>query len=656
MWETNENLMELLHDPHYTFGQALEEKKGTGMKLLSEIQPEDLDEMYFSAPVKRMVWQTILIIRELEKVLGAPPKRIFLEMTRSDEEKGDKGRKDSRKKQLLELYKNVKDESRNWKEEIEQADQDGRLRSKKIYLYYTQMGRCMYTGDPIDLNTLLNDNRYDIDHIYPRHFVKDDNIMNNLVLVDKRKNAHKSDTYPLEEEIRTSSKILPMWKMLLDKGLITAEKYRRLTGREPFTEEQKAGFIARQLAETSQGTKGVADLLKEMLPETELIYSKASNVSDFRHKRNLLKSRVVNDFHHAHDAYLNIVVGNVYYVKFTKNPLNFIRNEYGKDAKKFNYNLDRMFERDVIRGDEVAWKAQKGKEDPGTIVTVRKMLAKNTPMLTRMNLIGHGGIANETLYGASKAKQEGYIPFKTSDPKIQDVTKYGGFTSVSTAYFFLVEHENKGKKIRTLETVPVYLRSRIEGNPKELERYCREELGLVNPSVRVPRIKLQSLIKKDGYYMHISGKTNKQITVRNAVSLCLKQEWVDYIRLLEKYAGKEILDEKITLDKNRALYETLLEKHEKSIYQHRPNPIGDKLRKKKEKFLSLDAGKQCLVLLEILKATQIGIAVADLTLIGEASKTGVMLFGKNITGASEFKLVCQSVTGLYERSIDLLTV
>jgi CRISPR-associated endonuclease Csn1 len=308
MWETNENLMELLHDPHYTFGQALEEKKGTGMKLLSEIQPEDLDEMYFSAPVKRMVWQTILIIRELEKVLGAPPKRIFLEMTRSDEEKGDKGRKDSRKKQLLELYKNVKDESRNWKEEIEQADQDGRLRSKKIYLYYTQMGRCMYTGDPIDLNTLLNDNRYDIDHIYPRHFVKDDNIMNNLVLVDKRKNAHKSDTYPLEEEIRTSSKILPMWKMLLDKGLITAEKYRRLTGREPFTEEQKAGFIARQLVETSQGTKGVADLLKEMLPETELIYSKASNVSDFRHKRNLLKSRVVNDFHHAHDAYLTIVM------------------------------------------------------------------------------------------------------------------------------------------------------------------------------------------------------------------------------------------------------------------------------------------------------------------------------------------------------------
>lgn len=32
----------------------------------------------------------------------------------------------------------------------------------------------------------------------------------------------------------------------------------------------------------------------------------------------MIKVREVNDFHHAKDAYLNIVVGNTYYVKFTK--------------------------------------------------------------------------------------------------------------------------------------------------------------------------------------------------------------------------------------------------------------------------------------------------------------------------------------------------
>lgn len=65
----------------------------------------------------------------------------------------------------------------------------------------------MYTGKHIELSDLFNNNLYDIDHVYPRHFVKDDNIDNNLVLVCKEKNAHKSDIYPLEDEILASQKI-----------------------------------------------------------------------------------------------------------------------------------------------------------------------------------------------------------------------------------------------------------------------------------------------------------------------------------------------------------------------------------------------------------------------------------------------------------------
>lgn len=43
----------------------------------------------------------------------------------------------------------------------------------------------MYSGENIELTDLFNDNLYDIDHIYPRHFIKDDSIENNLVL-DKK--------------------------------------------------------------------------------------------------------------------------------------------------------------------------------------------------------------------------------------------------------------------------------------------------------------------------------------------------------------------------------------------------------------------------------------------------------------------------------------
>ena len=58
--------------------------------------------------------------------------------------------------------------------------------------------------------------------------------------------------------------------------------------------------------------------MKERYPQAEIVYCKAGLVSEFRQEFDLLKSRTYNDLHHAVDAYLNIVVGNVYFVKFTK--------------------------------------------------------------------------------------------------------------------------------------------------------------------------------------------------------------------------------------------------------------------------------------------------------------------------------------------------
>lgn len=361
-------------------------------------------------------------------------------MTRKDDEKGDNGRKSSRKDQLLALYKKIQSEDKEWKKEmssrIEDYDKNGALRSKKLYLYFIQKGLDMYTGKPIDLDNLMSANsNYDIDHIYPRHFVKDDNINNNLVLASKPANAEKSDIYPIKDSIYQKMKYT--WKVLRDEGLITEEKYKRLTGRNPFTDEQKAGFIARQLVETGQGTKGVADLLTALLPDTKLVYSKAGNVSDFRKRYDIPKSRLINDFHHAHDAYLNIVVGNIYFTKFTSNPLNYIRKECSSKDNKYQYNLGNMYKWDVKRDGKTAWVAPEEGET-GTLATVKKMLSRNTPILTRLTIEGHGGIADATLYSHKKAKQDTYIPLKSSDARMADVTKYGGYSSVTTAYLFLV--------------------------------------------------------------------------------------------------------------------------------------------------------------------------------------------------------------------------
>lgn len=87
LWETNYNLMELINAPEYSYKEELEKRQTTALKTLSDMEAEDLDEYYFSAPVKRMIWQTLQIIQELEKVLGAPPERLFVEMTRSPQQK-----------------------------------------------------------------------------------------------------------------------------------------------------------------------------------------------------------------------------------------------------------------------------------------------------------------------------------------------------------------------------------------------------------------------------------------------------------------------------------------------------------------------------------------------------------------------------------------
>lgn len=647
MWEQNVNLMELLSD-QYTYADTLKERTEEVAKTLSTLEYEDLEGRYLSAPVKRMLWQTILVLEEVVSVMGCEPTKVFVEMAREDGEQGK--RTISRKNQLLELYKKCKD-AKELKADLETREEQ-ELRQKKLYLYFMQKGKCMYTGDEIDIDALIKGNLYDIDHIYPRHYVKDDSIINNLVLVRKEKNAHKSDSYPIEPEIQKARGDL--WQSLKDGGFISEEKYKRLTGKERLTDEQLAGFINRQLVETRQGTKALTKIMEMAFQEAEIVYVKAGLTSDFRKDFTLLKSRAINDFHHAQDAYLNIVVGNVYNTKFTKNPMNFIK-EYRRDEKKHPYHMDKIFYYDVKRGEEIAWIA---KGERKSIDVVRKMVDKNSPIITRMNFALHGELYKATLYGKETAGEAkgGYIPLKSSDERMQDVAKYGGFTAVTGTYFFLVEHEVKKKKVRTLEFMPLYLQDKIGEDTEKMEAYCRESLGMVNPSVRVKKIKIQSLVRRNGYYMHISGRTGNRIAMRNAVSLCLKREWVNYIKKVENITEKGFAEKEITAEKNLEFYDMFTEKMQNSIFSKRPNSMEDKLQQSREAFVILSKEEQCRVILELLKLTALGITSADLKLIGQSANTGKMLINKNITDAEEFVLIHQSPAGLYETEIDLLTV
>ncbi len=648
LWNTNDNLMEIING-NYGFSEIIKEKCNSIDTSLADFKFEDMDDLYLSNPVKRMVWQTVAILREIEKVMGYEPSKVFVEMTRGE---GEKKRTVGRQKRLEALYNSCKKEEPYLFSRIK-TETDSSLRVKKLYLYYMQKGRCMYTGDRIELNDLMNDNLYDIDHIYPRHFIKDDSLENNLVLVKKVDNSQKLDNYPIDSTTRNRNHAF--WKTLFDGEFISKTKYERLIRTTPFSQEEKASFIERQLVETSQAAKAVTNLLEKLYTSSKVIYVKAGNVSQFRQDKDMIKVRSINDLHHANDAYLNIVVGNVYNVKFTNNPLNFIKDS-DRNPESNKYHLYHMFDYDVKRGEEIAWIKDK------SMAAVKKVMQRGTPLVTYKNYEAHGALTGkDTLYSSSIAKQDSYFPISSSDGRLSKVGKYGGRMGTTGTYFFLVEHTVKGMRIRTIEPMFLYLAERLKTRT-DIEEYCRTSLGYIDPDVRLEKILMYSKLKINGYEVYLTGRTNDQLSISNAFQLKLTYDDAVYYKKIEKAlengADEAKLDaDKITKDNNLIFFNNIIQKLENSIYRHRPNSILIKMRENKDNFKTLELKNQCKILTEIIKAFKKENSVINFDLFGKGmSSIGKLYTSKAIWRLSECILINQSVTGIYESRIDLLTV
>ena len=564
LWNTNDNFMELLGSK-YNFQKSIENanreiQNSTSIRKMVEA-------LYVSPKIKRPIYQSLLIMKEIEKIQKSQPKKIFVEMTRSDGVKGDKGRKHSRKKRLEELYKNCKEDSGELWESLEKTP-DNEFQQDKLYLYYTQFGKCMYTGESIDISDLFNQNIYDIDHIFPRSKVKDDSL-DNRVLVKRTVNSHKDNDYPLDKSIR--DKMKSFWYVLYSKELISKKKFERLTRSTSLTDSELSDFIARQLVETSQSTKAVADILKILYPNTEIVYVKARYASEFRKKYDMLKCRTVNDMHHAKDAYLNIVVGNVYNERFTHNRINFIK---GLQTKK--YSMNKMFSYDVKN----AWIA----EDNYSLNIVKKTMNKNNPIYRRYSFVQHGALFKVLPLKKSK----GQAPLKGNSP-LSNINKYGGYDKPTSSYFSYVEFEGKkGKKSRQFVPIDSYLRKEYEGNPIQ---YLTERLGLVNPKILIPIVKYNACIEIDGFRMNISSKSNggKTIVYKSAMLLVLGYKGELYVRnitkLLESPEDHTITEfDGVSFDENIDLFDSLVNKMCNTILKVKYSDMGKKINQKRDVF------------------------------------------------------------------------
>lgn len=647
LWDTNLNLMQLLYSADYkpTFGEQVTACNQFDKAVSLRQMVEDL---YVSPKVKRPIYQSLLIAREIEKIQKCPPKKIFIEVARGEEKKE---RKKSRKAQLLELYQSCKKEYADLYAQLEGTEED-RLRSDKLYLYYTQMGRCMYTGEHIDLNSLLNGNVYDIDHIFPRSKVKDDSL-NNRVLVKKVDNEKKTDVYPLDRE--TQAKMHGFWQLLLSKNLISKVKYQRLIRTTPLTDEELGAFISRQLVETRQSTKAVAQIMEQLYDkeQTEIVYVKAALASDFRHTYDMLKCREVNDFHHAKDAYLNVVVGNVYNVRCTHNLRNFIRGLQENGSR--GYSMNAVFKWDIPG----AWVAENGElqeTQTKSLKIVKQMMAKNNIRYTRYAFCQHGGLFDQM----PVKKGKGQIPLKQDGPK-SDMAKYGAYNNAKSKYFTLVSYsDKKGKEVRQLVPIDAVTEKAYLADP---DGYVSSYVG-APAKVLIPCIKYNACLSFDGFRMHLSSKSGGGSTLvyKPAMQLVLSYEQEKYVRNVTKYLSQNKdrplnKYDGISAEENIALFNALVDKMNHSILSLRFGSIGEKISGKAERFIVLSAEDQCVVLSEMLKILHANVMSGDLSKIGLAGKAGIVTTNSKISdikGVDSVTLIHQSITGLFEQQIELL--
>lgn len=671
LWESNDNLMQILADrTSYTFCEAIEKEKQEYFSDNPRSLTDRLEEMRISNAVKRPVIRTLDIISDIVKARGRAPEKIFVEMARGATEEQKNKRTVSRRDQILDLYKSISsDDLPLLRRELDELGEDAneRLQSTSLYLYFTQLGRCMYCEEPLRLSDLGTD-EYNIDHIWPQAYIKDDSL-SNKVLVHSSENHTKTDIYPIPAEWR--SRMYGFWQKLHTNKLISDEKFNRLTRGTPFTNEEKQGFINRQLVETRQSTKAVTELLREKYPDTEIVYVKAGAVSDFRHEygeiksaalklhltneekneMSLIKSRTASDIHHAQDAYLNIVVGNLFHEKFTRAYFSVSDNAYSLNFKTL---FGRPFDRDPSVWEPVCH-----------LAAVDRAMANPHIHLTKYQTKQTGGFYKQNPLPAGSGN---LVPLKTG----LATENYGGYDKPAVSFYVLVRYKSGKKYELTICPCELTAADSFLSDPDFAAEYIRKRLPDNATDISKPLgdriLKINTVFSLDGFEVCISGKTGNEGLFRSLETVYYPSKWIRYIKRIEGLAEKRkknssyVINEKydgVTTEKNIEFFDYLVRLINGVVFSKLP---GAKLCiscDKKGEFITLSLKEQldCLEnMILYLKTNRSG--GCNMTSIKGSKKEGIIRLSLDISNwkkkYSDVRIIDRSASGLFEKRSDNL--
>ena len=269
--------------------------------------------------VKRAITQTLKVVRAIERKYGKP---YFIKVeTARDLAKNFKDRK------AIE-NENKENQARN-QSIIQTLNENGIVTPTsqqiiKVKLYREQNGVCLYSGKPIDFETMLHDdNAYQVDHIVPFSRSNNDG-MTNKVLVLTEENQKKANKTPFEyfgaDEKRWKEFVARVESTYKTRDVKTSDKATNAINYKynGYAMKKKQNLLlqdykndswnVRALNDTRYITRFIQNYLRQNVDFAEgeekqrVIAPNGTTTAYLRKRWGLAKDRTEDVLHHAKDA------------------------------------------------------------------------------------------------------------------------------------------------------------------------------------------------------------------------------------------------------------------------------------------------------------------------------------------------------------------
>ena len=645
MYETDANFMQILNNDEYKFQDMIKEYN----KIHDEgkFSYKYIENLATSPANKRGIYQALKIIEEIINYMKYEPESIIIEMARGSEKKK---RKDDKKHSLIKLYENSKNTIDNYKVLFNELNYQEKIDSQKLFLYFIQEGKSLYSGTPLDINDLA---QYEIDHIIPRTLIKDDSI-ENKALVLREENQSKSANYVLPSNYR-NDKNKKWWEHLKKIGLMSAKKYHNLIRRE-YKQDDIEGFINRQIVETRQIAKHVANIISNNYKNTKVIYLSANLSHNYREKYELYKFREINDYHHAHDAYLAAVLGE-YKEKYLKKIINF------DELKELNARLINNKEYDKLQY--------------GYVINSLDSLVNNE--LNELTNIYVDNNTGEIIFDANEFnKRIEYnlycndiliskkIEFKSGEFYNQTKNKkgnkgvwlkkglptelYGSYSSLNPAYAIMVRYTKKDKTNQRLIGIPIYYTKKT--NKKFLADYIKKILNISTKDT------VKFISNPIPFYTELNWQNQKcsLVGATNTVEICNskqlkvdKKSMIKYKKMLSRLLNNKknkIDDDNYSISLSDFIHYLIYKiEREYILYNNLVPELKNILSKDNIRIFDIEAKEKTIIqLLNLLKYNSM---TANFKFLNSNYS---MAFGKKHNKIiQDVEVINKSVTGIYER-------